>query len=166
MCSLAICLKKCLFKSFADFKIGLLFHCCLGKTWINFLANSLFTPLFHQFCCCHHVGSVPLWSLALKYFIQPAHPKGDQSWVFTGRTDVEAETPILWPPDSKSWLIWKDSDAGKDWGQKATTEDEIVGWHHRLNGHGFGRTLGAGDGPGGLACCNSSVTKSQTWLSD
>ena len=72
--------------------------------------------------------------------IQSGNPKGDQSWVFTGRTDVEAETPILWPPDVKSWLIWKDPDAGKDWGQeeKGTTEDEIVGWHHWLNGRGFG----------------------------
>ena len=70
--------------------------------------------------------------------IQPVHPKGDQSWVFIGRT--EAETPILWPPDAKSWLIWKDPDAGKDWGQeeKEMTEDEMVGWHHRLNGHEFG----------------------------
>ena len=69
--------------------------------------------------------------------IQPVHPEGDQSWVFFERTDVEAETPILWPPDVKSWLIWKDLDAGKDWSQeeKETTEDEIVGWHHRLNGH-------------------------------
>ena len=72
--------------------------------------------------------------------IQPVHPKGDQSWVFIGTTDVEAETPILWPPDVKSWLIWKDPDAGKDWGQeeKGTTENETVGWHHWLNGHGFG----------------------------
>ena len=69
--------------------------------------------------------------------IQPVHPKGDQSWVFIGRTDVEGETPILWPPYVKSWLIWKDPDAGKDWGQeKGTTEDRMVGWHHRLNGHG------------------------------
>ena len=67
--------------------------------------------------------------------IQPVHPEGNQSWVFMGRTDVEAETPILWPPDAKSWLIWKDPDAGKDWGQeKGTTEDEMVGWHHLLNG--------------------------------
>ena len=88
--------------------------------------------------------------------IQPVHPKGDQSWVFIRRTDAEAETPILWPPDAKSWLIWKDSDAGKDWGQeKGTTEDEMVGWHHRLNRHGFGWTPGAGDGQGGLACCGS-----------
>ena len=72
--------------------------------------------------------------------IQPVHPKGDQSWVFIGRTDVEAETPILWLPDAKSWLIWKDPDAGKDWGweEKGTTENEMVGWHHRLNGHEFG----------------------------
>ena len=72
--------------------------------------------------------------------IQPAHPKGDQSWVFIGRTDAEAETPILWPPDVKSWLIWKDPDAGKDWGQeeKGMTEDEMVGWHYWLNGHEFG----------------------------
>ena len=71
--------------------------------------------------------------------IQPVHPKGDQSWVFIGRTDVEAETPILWPPDAKSWLIGKDPDAGRDWGQeeKGTTEDEMVGLHHRLNGHEF-----------------------------
>ena len=88
--------------------------------------------------------------------IQPVHHKGDQSWVFIGRTDVEAETP-LWPPDAKSWLIWKDPDAGKDWGQeeKGTTEDETVGWHHRLNGHGFGWTPGIGDGQRGLVCCGS-----------
>ena len=72
---------------------------------------------------------------------QPAHPKGDQSWVFIGRTDAEAEeSPILWPPDAMSWLIWKDSDAGRDWGQeeKGTTEDEMAGWYHRLDGHEFG----------------------------
>ena len=71
--------------------------------------------------------------------IQPVHPKGDKSWVFIGRTDVEAETPILWPPDAKSWLIRKDLDVGKDWRQdKGMTEDEMVGWHHQLDGHGFG----------------------------
>ena len=72
--------------------------------------------------------------------IQPVHPKGDLSWVFIGRTDVEAETPIPWPPDAESWLIWKDPDAGKDWGQeeKGMTEDEMVGWHHWLSGHGLG----------------------------
>ena len=89
--------------------------------------------------------------------IQPVHPKGDQSWVLIGGTDVEAETLILCPPVTKSWLIWKDLDAGKDWGQeeKGTTEDEMVGWHHGLDGHGFGRTLEVGDGQGGLACCGS-----------
>ena len=72
--------------------------------------------------------------------IQPIHPKGDQSWVFIGKIDVEAEAPVLRPPDAKSWLIWKDPDAGKDWGQeeKGTIEDEMVGCHHQLNGHGFG----------------------------
>ena len=89
--------------------------------------------------------------------IQPVHPKRDQSWVFIGRTDVEAETPILWPPYAKSWLILKDPDAGKDWGleEKGTTEDKMVGWHHRLDEHGFGWTLGFCDGQGGLACCGS-----------
>ena len=72
--------------------------------------------------------------------IQPVHPKGNQSWVFIGRTDVEAETSIIWPPDVKSWLIGKDPDSGRDWGQeeKGTTEDEMAGWHHRLDGHRFG----------------------------
>ena len=89
--------------------------------------------------------------------IQPLHPKGDQSWVFIERTDVEAETPKLWPSDAKSWLIWKDPDAGKDWGQeeKEMMEDEMVGWHHQLNGHGFGWTPGVGDGQGGLECWGS-----------
>ena len=88
--------------------------------------------------------------------IQTVHPKGNQSWIFIGRTDVKAEAPILWSPDSKSWLTGKDPDAGKDWRQeeKWMTEDEMVGWHHRLNGHGFGWTLAVGDGHGGLACCS------------
>ena len=89
--------------------------------------------------------------------VQPVHPKGDQSWVFIGRTDVEAETRIRWPPDAKSWLIWKDPDAGKDWGQeeKGMTEDEMVEWHHWLTGHGFGWSPGVVDGQGGVACCGS-----------
>ena len=94
-----------------------------------------------------------------------------QSWVFIGRTDVEAEIPVLWPPDAKSWLIWKDPDAGKDRRQqeKGTTEDEMVGWHHWLNGHEFGLTLGVGDGQGGLTCCSpwghreSDTTKRLNW---
>ena len=89
--------------------------------------------------------------------IQPVHPKGDQSWVFISRTDFKTEAPIVWPPHAKNWLIWKDPDAGKDWGQeeKGTTEDEMVEWHHRLNGDGFGWTPGVDDGQGGLACCGS-----------
>ena len=88
--------------------------------------------------------------------IQPVHPKGNQSWIFIERTDVEAETPILWPADAKSWLTVKDPDAGKDWRQeqKGTTKDEMVGWHHGLDGHGFRWTPGVGDGQGGLACCS------------
>ena len=89
--------------------------------------------------------------------IQPVHPKGDQSWVFFGRNDAEAETPVLWPPHAKSWLIGKDPDAGRNWGQeeKGTTEDEMAGWHHQLDGREFEWTLGFGDGQGGLACCDS-----------
>ena len=103
--------------------------------------------------------------------IQPVHPKGGQSWVFTGRTDVEAETLILWPRDVKNWLIWKDPDTGKDWGQeeKGMTEDEMVGWHHQLDGHGFGWTLEVGDGQGSLLyfsswCCKElDTTEQQNW---
>ena len=89
--------------------------------------------------------------------IQLVHPKGNQSWILIGRTDAEAETPIFWPPDVKNWLIGKDPDAGKDWGQEAKgmTEDEIVGWHHQLDGHLFEWTLGVGDEQGGLVGCDS-----------
>ena len=89
--------------------------------------------------------------------IQPVHSNGDQPWVFFGRNDAKAETPILWPPYVKSWLIGKDSDAARDWGQdeKGTTEDEMTGCHHRLDGHKFEWTPGDGDGQGGLACCDS-----------
>ena len=89
--------------------------------------------------------------------IQPVHSKGDQSWVFFGKNDAKAETPILWPPHAKSWLIGEDSDAGRDWGQeeKGMTEDEMAGWHHRLDGCDFEWTLGVGDGQRGLACCDS-----------
>ena len=89
--------------------------------------------------------------------IQPVHPKGDQSWVFIGRTDAEAETPILWAPHAKTWLIGKDPDAERDWGQeeKGTTEDKMAGWHHWLDAHEFGWTLEVGDGQGGLASCDS-----------
>ena len=89
--------------------------------------------------------------------IQPVHPEGDQSWVFFGRTHAKAETLILWPPHEKSWLIGKDPDAGRDWGQedKGMIEDEMTGWHHQLDGHELGWTPGVGDGQGGLAYCYS-----------
>ena len=100
--------------------------------------------------------------------IHPVHPKGDQSWVFIGRTDAEAEAPILWPPDVKSWLIGKDPDAGKDWRQeeKGMTEDEMIGWHPGLNGQEFEQALGVGDGQGSLACCSPWGHKELTRLSN
>ena len=88
--------------------------------------------------------------------IQPVHPKGDQAWVFIGRADAEAEAATLWQPDVKSWLIRKDPDAGKDWRreEKGTTEDEVAGWHHWLNGHEFEQILGDGEREENLACCS------------
>ena len=89
--------------------------------------------------------------------IKPVNPKRNQSWIFIVRTDAEAETPILGPPDAKNWLIRKDPDAGRDWRreEKGMTEDEMIGWHHRLNGHEFEQALGVGDGQGSLACCSA-----------
>ena len=103
--------------------------------------------------------------------IQPITPKGNQSWMFIGRTDAEAETPILWLPDVKSWPIWKDPDAGKDWGQeeRCTTEDEMAGCHHRLDRHEFEWTPGVDDGQGSLMCCSpwghkeSDTTEQLKW---
>ena len=103
--------------------------------------------------------------------IQPVHPKGNQSWVFTGRTDAEAEAPNLWPPNVKSWLTRKDPDAGKDWRQeeKEMTEDEMGGWHHQLNGREFEQALGDGEGQGSLECCSpwshkeSDTTERLNW---
>ena len=104
--------------------------------------------------------------------IQPVHPKVNQSCLFIGKTGVEAETPILWPPDVKNWLIWKDPAAGKDWRweEKGTIEDEMVGWHHWLDGHEFEWALGVGDGQGGLECCSpwggkeSDTTEWLNWM--
>ena len=106
--------------------------------------------------------------------IQPVHPKEDHSWVFIGRTDAEAESPILWPADAKNWCIGKDRDAGKDWGQeeKGMTEDEMVEWHQWLIGHEFGWTPGVGDGQGGLVCCSpcsckeSDTTEQLNWTEE
>ena len=88
--------------------------------------------------------------------IKPVNPKGNQSWIFIGRTDVEAEAPVLWPPAAKNWLIGKDPDVGKEWKQeeKGMTEDEMVGWHHRFIGHEFEQALEVGDGQRSLVCCN------------
>ena len=103
--------------------------------------------------------------------IQPVHPKGDQSWIFIGRMDVEAETPILWSPDVKNWLLGKDPNSGKDWRQeeKGITEDEMVGWHHRLHGHESEQAPGAGGGQESLVCCSpwghkeSDTTERLNW---
>jgi len=93
--------------------------------------------------------------------VQPVHSEGDHPWVFFGRNGAKAESPILWQPHAKSWLIGKDSDAGRDWGQeeKGMTEDEMAGWHHQLHGHESQWTPGVGDGQGGLACCSSWCLK-------
>ena len=102
------------------------------------------------------------WTVVLKTLgslglqeIRPVNPKENKSWIFIGRTDAEAETPIFWPPDLKNWLTGKDSDAGKDWRreEKGTTEDDMVGWHHWLNGHEFEQTPGVGGRQGSLVCC-------------
>ena len=103
-------------------------------------------------------GAAVMKSKRLNYrpILKEISPKGNQSWIFIVRTDAEAKTPILGPPDAKNWLIGKDPDAGKDWRreEKGTTEDEMVGWPHRLNGHEFEQAPGVGDGQGGLACCS------------
>ena len=93
--------------------------------------------------------------------IQPVNPKGSQSWIFIGRTDAEAEAPILWPPDAKNWLLGNDPDAGKNWRQeeKGMMKDERVGWHHQLDGHEFEQALGIGDGDGSLVCCSPWACK-------
>ena len=123
----------------------------------NFVLRKACCKKLHSVWCQTHTHTHTHTIQCGPFFVPMIHTKGDQSWVFIGRTDVEAETPILWPPGAKSWLIGKDPDVGKDWGQeeKGTTEDEMVGWHHRLDGRGFGWTLGVGDGQGGLACCSS-----------
>ena len=116
------------------------------------------------------VGEDPWESLGLQE-IQPVHSEGDQPWDFFGRNDAKAESPVLWPPHVKSWLIGKDSDAGRGWGQeeKGTTEDEMVGWHHRLDRHEFEQALRVGHGQRGLACCGpwghkeSDTTERMNW---
>ena len=122
-------------------KIAFLTKVCLVKAMVF--------PVVMYGCESWTVKKASRWRIAVELekplgnplgcTVQPIHPKEDRYWVFIGRTDVEAETPILWPPDANSWLIWKDPDAGRDWGQeeKGMTEDEMAGWHHRLKGHEF-----------------------------
>ena len=109
---------------------------------------------------CWRIDAFELWCWRILLDckeIQPVHSKGDQPWDFFGGNDAEAETPVLWPPHAKSWLIGKDPDAGRDWGQKekGMAEDEMAGWHYWLDGRESGWTLGVGDGQGGLVCCKS-----------
>ena len=129
---------------------------------------------------CRRIDAFELWwwwrllrvSWTARKSILKVNPKGNQSWIFMGRTDAEAEVPILWPPDRKNWLTGKDPDAGKDWRQaeKGTTEDEMVGWHYRFNGHEFEQALGVGDGQGGLVYCSSwghkdsDTTEQLNWI--
>ena len=112
------------------------------KNWQNYLNDQRLPFLSCHFCISNE--------------IKPVNPKGNQSWIFTGRTDAEAEAPILWPPTAKNWLTEKDPDAGQDWRQeeKGMTEDEMVGWHHWLNGHEFEQAPGVGDEQGSLVCCS------------
>ena len=127
---------------------------CIGRTDAEADTPMLWPPDVKNWCFWTVVlGNTLESSLDCKE-IKPVNPKGNQSWICIGRTDAEAETPILWLLDAKSWLIWKDPDAGKDQRQeeKGTTEDEMVGWHHRLDGHEFEQALRVGEGQGSLVC--------------
>ena len=124
------------------------------------------SPVFYQHDSCWRAIFAE-WRLDCKE-IQPIHPKGNQSWIFIGRTAAEAETPILWPPDLKKWLIWKDPDAGKDWRQeeKGMTEDGMAGWHHQLDGYEFEQAPGVVYGVEDWYAAVHSVSKRRTWLSN
>ena len=125
--------------------------------WPEAWSSAFFTvQLSHPYMTTVVLEKTPESPLDCKE-IQPVHSEGDQPWDFVGRNDAKAETPVLWPPHAKSWLIGKDPDAGRDWGQeeKGMTEDEMAGWHHWLDGRESQWTPGVGDGQGGLACCDS-----------
>ena len=146
-------------------------HCWGTNTFTFFILNySIY--IRYNFICIYILKYIYIrfWTVVLKKAlespldskeIKPVNPKGNQPWIFIGRTDAEAEAPVLWPPDAKSWLIGKDPEAGKDWRQeeKGTTENEMVGWHHRLNGQEFEQTPGDSEGQGSLVCCSSPSHK-------
>ena len=143
---------------------------CCRNSYTSWLLPYLFRAVAPSYLRCHGLGLSPQYvhqtsstvvlektlESPLDCKIKPVNLKGNQRWIFIERTDAEAEAPILWPPDVISWLIAKDPDAGKDWGQeeKGTTEDEMDGWHHCLNGHEFEQALGDGVGQGSLMCCS------------
>ena len=140
-----------------------------SQTWLSDWTDWLTHSISQKHWC--------FWTVVLEKTIEspldckemkPVNPKGNQSWIFIGRTDAKAENPILWPLDVKSWLIWKDPDAGQDWRQeeKGMTEDEMVGWHHWLSGHEFEQAPGVGDGQEAWCVVVHGVAKSQTLLSD
>ena len=145
----------------------MIFHVILIKLYVINVESKIKRNLKCRYL--HHLngnGNWCIWTVVLEKTlekpldckeIQPVHSKGDHPWVFFERNDAKAETPVLWPPHAKSWLIGKDSDAGRDWEkeEKRMTEDEMAGWHHRINGCESGWTPGVGDGQGGLACYDS-----------
>ena len=137
------------------------------------LVNAVVFPVVMYVCESWNIKKAEHWTIDAFECkeIKQVNPKGNQSWIFTGQTDAEAEGPILWPPDAKTCRIRKDPDAGKDWGQeeKGASEDEMIGWHHKLDGHEFKQDPGAGEGQGSWACCNSrDLKKSDTtgWLNN
>ena len=156
-----------------------------SRTWLSdFYFHFLFLFPFFSICMLCSQSSIASllncgvgkdsWSPLASKEIKPVNPKGNQSWILIGRTEAEAETPTLWPPDAKNWLTGKDPDAGKEWRQeeKGTTENEMVGWHHWLSGHEFEQALGVDDGQGSLTCCSpcghkeSDMTEGPNWLTE
>ena len=146
-----------------------LYFCFVNKFMCAIILDSTYKwyPMIFVFLCLTSLNMTVsrLWTIMLEKTlespldckeIQPVSPEGNQSWIFIGRTDVEAETPVLWPPDTKNWLTGKDPDAGKDWRQekKGMTEDKMAAWHHWHDGHEFEQALGVGNGQGSLVCCS------------
>ena len=134
-------------------------YICILNAYSNPLNKSLYISLSLYILDIYLVYREIYFPSFLDVYWEEDNPKGNQSWIFIGRTDAEAEALILWPPDVKNWLIGKDPDAGRDWGQeeKGMTEDEMVGWHHWLNGHEFEQALGVGDRQGSLVCYSPGV---------